>query len=73
MEILLWLLVYLNMWIIYSIKSIFNFSFTASCNGNIEMVNEFLKNGLNVNEKDKYGETPLMNGLYILVNLKLLI
>jgi hypothetical protein len=37
------------------------------------MVNEFLKNGLNVNEKDKYGETPLMNGLYILVNLKLLI
>jgi hypothetical protein len=35
------------------------------------MVNEFLKNGLNVNAKDKYGETALMNGIYILVNLKL--
>ncbi len=45
-------------WFIY-------FLFIASSYGHIEVVKELLDRGANIEEKDKYGRTPLIYGLFL--------
>jgi ankyrin repeat protein len=41
------------------------FLFIASYNGQIEVVKELLNRGANIEEKDNYGNTPLIEGIFI--------
>ncbi len=45
-------------WFIY-------FLFIASFNGHIEVVKELLNRGANIEEKDNYGNTPLIKGIFL--------
>ncbi len=41
------------------------FLLIASSHGKIEVVKELLKRGANIEEKDKYGRTPLIMGIFL--------